>query len=50
MILHRHQDLERATPTPGLFRIIAMGAITQGMVTVDRAGRAGLTPIESRRR
>ena len=41
MILHRHQDLERAAPAPGLFRIISMdqsfgsGAITQGMVTID---------------
>ncbi len=41
MILHRHQDLERAAPAPGLFRIIAMdeklgsGAITQGMVTIE---------------
>lgn len=24
MILHRHQDLERAAPAPGLFRITAM--------------------------
>ena len=41
MILHRHQDLERAAPAPGLFRIISMdqslgsGAITQGMVTIE---------------
>ena len=41
MILHRHQDLEGVSPSPGLFRIIAMdqnlgsGAITQGMVTID---------------
>ena len=41
MILHRHQDLERASPSPGLFRILVMdqnlgaGAITQGMVTIE---------------
>jgi quercetin dioxygenase-like cupin family protein len=41
MILHRHHDLERAAPSPGLFRIICMdqslgsGAITQGMVTIE---------------
>jgi quercetin dioxygenase-like cupin family protein len=41
MVLHRHQDLERAAPAPGLFRIIVMdeklgsGAITQGMVTLE---------------
>jgi quercetin dioxygenase-like cupin family protein len=41
MILHRHQDLERASPSPGLFRIICMdqtlgsGAITQGVVTIE---------------
>ena len=41
MILHRHQDLERTSSAPGLFRIIAMdeklgsGAITQGMVTIE---------------
>ena len=41
MILHRHQDLERVSTTPGLFRIICMdqglgsGAITQGMVTIE---------------
>jgi quercetin dioxygenase-like cupin family protein len=41
MILHRHGDLERVAPAPGLFRIISMdqnlgsGAITQGMVTID---------------
>jgi quercetin dioxygenase-like cupin family protein len=41
MILHRHQDLEGASPAPGLSRIISMdqslgsGAITQGMVTTE---------------
>ena len=41
MVLHRHQDLERASPAPGLFRIIVMdeklgsGAITQGMVRLE---------------
>jgi quercetin dioxygenase-like cupin family protein len=41
MILHRHQDLERASPAPGLFRIVCMdqslgsGAITQGLVTIE---------------
>jgi quercetin dioxygenase-like cupin family protein len=41
MILHRHPELERASPSPGLSRIIVMdqnlgaGAITQGMVTID---------------
>ena len=41
MVLHRHQDLERASPAPGLFRIIVMdeklgsGAITQGMVWLE---------------
>jgi quercetin dioxygenase-like cupin family protein len=41
MILHRHRDLERMSPAPGLFRIICMdqslgsGAITQGMVTIE---------------
>ena len=41
MVLHRHLDLERAAPAPGLFRIIVMdeklgaGAITQGMVTLE---------------
>lgn len=40
MILHRHQDLETATPYPGLTRVICMdqalgsGAITQGLVTI----------------
>jgi quercetin dioxygenase-like cupin family protein len=41
MILHRHLELERASPAPGLSRIICMdqslgsGAITQGMVTIE---------------
>jgi quercetin dioxygenase-like cupin family protein len=41
MVLHRHLDLERASPAPGLFRIIVMdeklgsGAITQGMVRLE---------------
>ena len=56
MVLHRHQDLERASPAPGLFRIIAMdeklgsGAITQGMVTIEPAARRGLTLTGSRSR
>ena len=54
MVLHRHQDLERTAPAPGLFRIIAMdeklgaGAITQGMVTIE-PGRADAASHAPRR-
>jgi quercetin dioxygenase-like cupin family protein len=45
MILHRHRELERVAPYPGLSRVICMdqplgsGAITQGMVTIEPGGQ-----------
>jgi quercetin dioxygenase-like cupin family protein len=65
MILHRHQDLEGASPAPGLSRIISMdqslgsGAITQGMATIEPGRQSrphthrveeAMTPLERRLR
>jgi hypothetical protein len=46
MVLHRHQDLERAAPAPGLFRIIVMDE-KLGAGAIRRDGDARARPPDA---